>query len=56
MLVGDRQVVLTVHMHPVDLLRDVDVVVSPINVHLALPEAYKSSVAASLRRAATVWG
>ncbi|MFJ1836709.1 hypothetical protein ACIOJ9_22925 [Streptomyces sp. NPDC088175] len=55
-LVGDRQVVLTVHMHPVDLLRDVDVVVSPINVHLALPEAYKSSVAASLRRAATVWG
>ncbi|MFF8422217.1 hypothetical protein [Streptomyces sp. NPDC015680] len=55
-LVGGRQVVLTVHMHPVDLLRDVDVVVSPINVHLALPEAYKSSVAASLRRAATVWG
>ncbi|MFG3529954.1 hypothetical protein ACGF8B_24835 [Streptomyces sp. NPDC047917] len=55
-LVGSRHVVLTVHMHPVDLLRDVDVVVSPINVHLALPEAYKSSVAASLRRAATVWG
>ncbi|MFE6668059.1 macro domain-containing protein [Streptomyces sp. NPDC057697] len=53
---GDRQVMLTVHTHPVDLLRDVDVVVSPINVHLALPESYKSSVAASLRRAATVWG
>ncbi|WP_043454980.1 hypothetical protein [Streptomyces fulvoviolaceus] len=53
---GDRQVGLTVHVHPVDLLRDVDVVVSPVNVHLALPEPYKSSVAASLRRAASVRG
>ncbi|MEV4999095.1 macro domain-containing protein [Streptomyces niveus] len=55
-LAGGRQVALTVHLHPVDLLRDVDVVVSPTNVHLALPEPYKSSVAASLRRAATVRG
>ncbi|MER7968445.1 hypothetical protein ABTX35_05440 [Streptomyces sp. NPDC096080] len=49
-----RETVFTVHMHPVDLLRDVDVLVSPANVHLALPEAYKSSVPASLRRAASV--
>ncbi|MFD8288342.1 hypothetical protein ACFV2B_08920, partial [Streptomyces lavendulae] len=51
-----RTVRLTVHVHPVDLLRDVDVIVSPSNVHFALPEAYKSSVAASLRRAAAVHG
>jgi hypothetical protein len=38
------------HVHPVDLLRDVDVVVSPSNVFFALPEPFKSSVSASLRR------
>ncbi|MEV7869652.1 hypothetical protein AB0P17_26980 [Streptomyces sp. NPDC088124] len=53
---GGRRARLTLHMHPVDLLRDVDVIVSPANVHLALPERYKSSVAASLRRAAAVRG
>ncbi|MGE7384491.1 macro domain-containing protein [Streptomyces sp. NPDC004126] len=51
-----RPVVLTVHVHPVDLLRDVDVIVSPSNVFFALPEAYKASIAASLRRAAAVHG
>ncbi|MFG2986651.1 hypothetical protein ACGFYQ_36325 [Streptomyces sp. NPDC048258] len=51
-----RPVRLTVHVHPVDLLRDVDVVVSPSNVYFALPEPYKSSIAASLRRAAAVHG
>ncbi|WP_074999853.1 macro domain-containing protein [Streptomyces qinglanensis] len=53
---GGRTVALTLHVHPVDLLRDVDAVVSPVNVHLALPERFKSSVAASLRRAAAVHG
>ncbi|MFF7177620.1 hypothetical protein [Streptomyces sp. NPDC008121] len=53
---GGRTVRLTLHVHPVDLLRDVDVVVSPVNTHLALPEPYKSSVSASLRRAASLWG
>ncbi|MET9091804.1 hypothetical protein ABZX72_06935 [Streptomyces cyaneofuscatus] len=53
-LARGRERVLTVHRHPVDLLRDVDVLVSPANVHLALPEAYKSSIPASLRRAASV--
>ncbi|MFJ9028728.1 macro domain-containing protein [Streptomyces sp. NPDC102274] len=47
---------VTLHVHPVDLLRDVDVVVSPVNTYLALPEAYKSSVAASLRRAGALRG
>ncbi|MEV5977997.1 hypothetical protein [Streptomyces sp. NPDC052114] len=46
-----RTVVLTVHVHSVDLLRDVDVVVSPSNTYFALPAAYKSSVSATLRRA-----
>lgn len=46
--------VITLHVHPADLLRDVDVVVSPTNTYLSLPEAYKSSVSASLRRAGAV--
>ncbi|MEU7579331.1 hypothetical protein AB0B50_17205 [Streptomyces sp. NPDC041068] len=46
-----RVVTLTVHVHSVDLLRDVDVVVSPTNTYFALPAAYKSSVSATLRRA-----
>jgi hypothetical protein len=53
---GGRPVRLTLHVHPVDLLRDVDVVVSPSNVYFALPEPYKASVAASLRRAAATHG
>ncbi|MCW5251251.1 macro domain-containing protein [Streptomyces sp. SHP 1-2] len=55
-LAGDRGARLTLHIHPVDLLRDLDVVVSPVNTHFALPESYKSSVSASLRRAASVRG
>ncbi|MCX5380695.1 hypothetical protein [Streptomyces sp. NBC_00091] len=51
---GGREHRLTLHVHPVDLLRDIDVVVSPSNTHFALPEPYKSSVAASLRRAGAV--
>lgn len=54
--VGARTVPLTLHVHPVDLLRDVDVVVSPTNTYFALPEPYKSSVSASLRRAGAVRG
>ncbi|MEU6125023.1 hypothetical protein [Streptomyces sp. NPDC047123] len=46
-----RTVAVTVHVHSVDLLRDVDVVVSPTNTYFALPAAYKSSVSATLRRA-----
>jgi O-acetyl-ADP-ribose deacetylase (regulator of RNase III) len=49
-----RQGTVVLHVHPADLLRDVDVVVSPVNTYLALPEAYKSSVPASLRRAGSL--
>ncbi|MFD8993356.1 macro domain-containing protein [Streptomyces abikoensis] len=54
--VRGRTVPVSMHVHPVDLLRDVDVVVAPANVFFALPEPYKSSVAASLRRAGAVRG
>ena len=43
---------VVVHIEPVDLVRDVDVVVAPLNVYLEVPPAYKVSIAASLRRAA----
>ncbi|MEU1119217.1 MULTISPECIES: hypothetical protein [unclassified Streptomyces] len=46
-----RTVPVTVHVHSVDLLRDIDVVVSPTNTYFALPAPYKSSVSATLRRA-----
>lgn len=49
--VHGRTVRVTLHVHSVDLLRDVDVVVSPSNTHFVLPAAYKSSVAATLRHA-----
>jgi O-acetyl-ADP-ribose deacetylase (regulator of RNase III) len=45
---------LALHVHPVELLRDVDVIVSPLNTHLSLPEMYKASVPAALRRAGAV--
>ncbi|MFF5495143.1 hypothetical protein [Streptomyces aquilus] len=46
-----RTVPVTLHVHSVDLLRDIDVVVSPTNIYFALPAPYKSSVSATLRRA-----
>ncbi|MEU6372111.1 hypothetical protein [Streptomyces sp. NPDC046909] len=45
---------VTLHVHPVELLRNVDVIVSPANTHLALPEIFKASVPAALRRAGAV--
>ncbi|MFF8815440.1 hypothetical protein [Streptomyces pactum] len=54
--VAGRPFPVTLHVHPADLLRDVDVVVSPTNTYFALPEPYKASVAASLRRAGALRG
>jgi hypothetical protein len=42
---------VTVHLQPVELLRDVDVVIAPANIYLELPQPYKASVSAALRRA-----
>jgi hypothetical protein len=41
-----------VHVEPVELLRDVDVVVAPTNTYLELPQPYKASISAAIRRAA----
>lgn len=49
---GNATFPVVVHIEPVDLIRDIDVVVAPLNVYLEVPPAYKVSVAASLRRAA----
>lgn len=49
---GDVRFPVTVHVEPVELLRDVDVVVAPTNVYLEMPQPYKASVSAALRRAA----
>jgi O-acetyl-ADP-ribose deacetylase (regulator of RNase III) len=49
---GAARFPVTVHVEPVELLHDVDVVVAPSNVYLELPQPYKASVSAALRRAA----
>ena len=49
---GDARFPVTVHVEPVELLRDVDVVVAPSNVYLEMPQPYKASVSAAIRRAA----
>ncbi len=47
---------IVLHVHPVELVRGVDVVVAPTNTHLVLPGTYKASSSAALRRAAAVRG
>ena len=49
---GSTRFPVTVHVEPVELLRNVDVVVAPTNVYLEMPQPYKASVSAALRRAA----
>ena len=41
---------VVVHVQPVELLRDVNVIVAPSNTYLEPPQAYKASVSATLRR------
>jgi O-acetyl-ADP-ribose deacetylase (regulator of RNase III) len=42
---------VTIHLEPVELLRDVDVVVAPTNIYLEMPQPYKASISGALRRA-----
>jgi hypothetical protein len=49
---GSARFPVTVHVEPVELMRNVDVVVAPTNVYLEMPQPYKASVSAALRRAA----
>lgn len=46
---GGVSIPISVHCTSVDLLRDVDVVVCPLNTYLELASTYKTSVAACLR-------
>lgn len=49
---GSARFPVVVHVEPVELLRGVDVVVTPANVYLEMPQPYKMSVSAAVRRAA----
>ena len=53
---ADVRFPVVVHVEPVELLRDVDVVVAPSNTYLELPQTYKDSVSATLRRTAAKRG
>lgn len=53
---GDVSFPVVVHVEPVELMRDIDVIVAPTNVYLELPQPYKASVSAALRRAAAQRG
>jgi O-acetyl-ADP-ribose deacetylase (regulator of RNase III) len=45
---------LVVHVEPVELLSGVDILVVPQNIYLELPQHFKSSVSAAVRRAAAI--
>jgi len=45
---------IVLHVEPVELLSGVDIVVAPTNVYLELPQSFKSSVSASVRRASAI--
>jgi O-acetyl-ADP-ribose deacetylase (regulator of RNase III) len=48
---GGRERELTLHVKPVELLRDIDVLVSSENVSLEMSKMFKTTVSAALRRA-----
>ncbi|KUN76149.1 hypothetical protein AQJ64_39125 [Streptomyces griseoruber] len=49
---GSRPV--TVHLAPIELLRDIDVLVSSENVHLEMSKSFRPTVSGALRRSAVV--
>lgn len=52
--VNGIRMTLIVHVEPIELLSDVDIIVVPQNTYLELPQHFKSSVSAAVRRAAAV--
>lgn len=52
--VGDHRASVVVHIEPIELLSDIDIVVVPDNVYFELPQHFKSSVSAAIRRAAAI--
>jgi O-acetyl-ADP-ribose deacetylase (regulator of RNase III) len=53
-VIGGVALPITVHVEPVEMLRQVDIVVVPENTYLELPQHFKSSVSAAVRRAAAI--
>ncbi|MGW0823825.1 macro domain-containing protein [Streptomyces sp. NPDC002845] len=49
---GNRPV--TVHISPIELLRDIDILVSSENVHLEMSKSFRPTVSGALRRSAAV--
>ncbi|WP_405907099.1 Appr-1-p processing protein [Streptomyces sp. NBC_00828] len=49
---GSRPV--TVHISPIELLRDIDILVSSENVHLEMSKSFRPTVSGALRRSAVV--
>jgi O-acetyl-ADP-ribose deacetylase (regulator of RNase III) len=49
---GSQRFPIIVHIEPVELLSGVDILVVPENIYLELPQHFKSSVSAAVRRAA----
>jgi O-acetyl-ADP-ribose deacetylase (regulator of RNase III) len=49
---GTRPV--TVHLSPIELLRDIDILVSSENVHLEMSKSFRPTVSGALRRSAAV--
>jgi O-acetyl-ADP-ribose deacetylase (regulator of RNase III) len=53
---GDYSFPVVVHIEPIELLSNIDILVVPENVYLELPQPFKASVSAAVRRAAAVRG
>jgi hypothetical protein len=51
---GDSAFPIVVHIEPVELLSNVDIIVVPENTYLELPQPFKSSVSAAVRNAAAI--
>jgi O-acetyl-ADP-ribose deacetylase (regulator of RNase III) len=52
--VGGHRLPVVVHIEPIELLSDVDIIVVPDNIYLQLPQHFKSSVSAAIRWAAAI--
>ena len=52
--VSDDHFPIVIHIEPVELLSDVDILVVSENIYLQLPQYFKSSVSAAVRRAAAI--
>jgi hypothetical protein len=53
---GAARFPIIVHIEPVELLSGVDIVVVPQNLYFEIPQHFKSSVAAAIRRTAAIRG